>query len=116
LQNPPGIERYIRQLWRIVPDPPDAEYIRAPELQLKEGAINGFFQGDCDDSAVLAAALLAAGDWPAVLTAIRMPNESEYSHVWARSVFNSVYIDIDPIVPAEKLPITNFAQALHVVL
>jgi hypothetical protein len=109
-----GLDQWLRDNWRIVPDPLDAEYIRAPLYQLQLAGENGFLQGDCDDSATLAASILAAGSWPAALIAIRMPGDSEYSHVFVRTLYNSVYIDIDPIVPAEKLPITSYAQALIV--
>jgi transglutaminase-like putative cysteine protease len=112
LRTPQAVEQYIRQNWRIVPDPPDAEYIRAPELQIEQAIETGVFSGDCDDAATLAAAILAALNWPASIIAIRMPGASEFSHVFLRAYTDEGFIDIDPIVPYEHLPIRNHAQEL----
>src|SRR5262245_18762870 len=73
LRDPQGVDDFLRQYWRIVPDPLEAEYIRAPTNQLKFWADKHYLEGDCDDSAVLAGALLAAMPWPASFVAIRLP-------------------------------------------
>jgi len=113
LDNPAGVDEWLRYNWRVVPDPPDVEYIRTPHFQLRLAAENGFLIGDCDEAATLAAALLAALSWPCTLVAIRLHGDSEFSHVFTRTEYHSVYIDIDPIVPADQLPIERFEEAVE---
>lgn len=117
LGDPLGLENFLRQTWRFVPDPLFAEYIRAPGNQLAEFADKGYLQGDCDDAATLAAAVLAALNWPAEIMAIRLPGMPEFSHVFVRTVTAAGQVmDIDPIVPASQLPITNVAETLVAVI
>ena len=110
LGDPAGLDAFMRQYWRFVPDPLDAEYIRAPVNQLLEFSDKGYLQGDCDDAATLAASILAALNWPAAIVAIRLPGFPEFSHVFVRTVNG----DIDPIVPASQLPIMNVAEKMEV--
>lgn len=109
LGGPMGIDSFLRATWRIVPDPDYVEFISSPVRQLALYAERGYLSGDCDDAATLAASLLAAGGWPCVLVAIRLHGYTEFSHVFARTP----EIDIDPIVPATALPITNYAETME---
>jgi hypothetical protein len=86
------------------------EFVSSPVRSMCLFQERGYLSGDCDDSATLAACLLAAGGWPCTLVAIRLPDYAEFSHVFARAPG----LDIDPIVPATALPITNFAETLEV--
>ena len=114
LPNPEHVNAFLRMYWRIVDDPFYAEYIRAPLLQLEFWAAKGFLPGDCDDAATLAGALVVATGWPAFFMAIRLPRMPEFSHVFLRVPIMFGFLDIDPIVPAEHLPITGYAEALEV--
>lgn len=114
LGNPVAIDSYIRETWKIVPDPPEYEYVQAPVFQFNLANQNGYFSGDCDDAATLAGCLLAAISYPSRFVAIRLPNESDYSHVFLRCFVNSQPLDIDPIVPANLLPIRGIAQTMEV--
>jgi hypothetical protein len=115
LGNPTAIEEFIRSRWVIVPDPYHAEFVRAPELQLRGLMKTGRLEGDCDDAAVFAAALLHSIGWPAVLIAIRKSNDENYSHVFTRTVFApgvdfsepAFHVDIDPIVDKSLLPLSG---------
>jgi transglutaminase-like putative cysteine protease len=110
LGGPAGIEDFFRAAWRIVPDPDYVEFISSPVRQLALYSERGFLSGDCDDAATLAACLLSAIGLPCVLVAIRLHGYTEFSHVFARTA----ELDIDPIVPATSLPITNYAETLEV--
>lgn len=111
LGDPSALDAWLREYWRIVPDPIDAEFIRTPEYQLQLAAASGVLVGDCDDAATLAAAVLIALGWAGKFVAIRMPADVEYSHVFVR-IPN--YLDVDPIVPIEQMPITNYVESLEV--
>ena len=114
LGSPEAIDAWIRKCWEFEADPIEYEFIRTPALQIQQWTGNGgILRGDCDDAAVLAASLLAGLSWPAVLIAIRVLPDPEYSHVFVRTpAWNGPReIDIDPIVPASILPLQgNFEQ------
>lgn len=112
LGGPLGVNDFLRATWRIVPDPYDVEFISSPVRQLALLSERGYLAGDCDDAATLAASILAAGGWGCTLVAIRLHGYPEFSHVFCRTP----EIDIDPIVPATALPITNYAETLEVSL
>lgn len=107
----------MRAVWRVTPDPEDTEYVNSPNHLLELYTSLGFMPGDCDDAATLAASLLAALDWPCVLVALRMPGQSEFSHVFTRAPmldYGPGFFDIDPIVPEEHLPIEGAEETLEV--
>lgn len=117
LGHPPGIDGFLRAVWRVQPDPEDTEYINSPNHLLELYTTKGTMAGDCDDAATLSAALLAALGWPATFVAIRMPGQSEFSHVFTRAPlldYGPGYFDIDPIVPEDCLPIGGVEETLEV--
>lgn len=109
------VDAWMRDHWRVVPDPDEYEFIRSPQYQLALFMENGFLSGDCDDSATLAASLFLANGWPCQLVAIRMHHDYEFSHVWARCVLGEgSFFDVDPIVPLYQMPVTGFAESMEV--
>lgn len=118
LGHPPGIDGFMRDVWRVKPDPADVEYIASPVHQARLFSQFNYLAGDCDDASTLAACLLAALDWPCTLVAIRMPRDREFSHVFCRAPLldfgPDLFCDIDPIVPAEMLPLTGYEESLEV--
>lgn len=117
LGSPEAIDGWIRTCWQFEADPIEYEFIRTPALQLQEAAKNnGILRGDCDDAAVLAAALLAGLSWPAVFIAIRVIPDPEFSHVFVRTPAWSGprELDIDPIVPASMLPLQGNFETMRV--
>jgi hypothetical protein len=91
--------------WIVVPDPDEYEFVRAPKYQAEQYFDCGFLEGDCDDAATLASCLLCGIGWPNRMTAIRRPNEADFSHVFTSAIENGYRVDIDPIVPAHRMPI-----------
>jgi transglutaminase-like putative cysteine protease len=108
------VDLFLRQYWRVVPDPPEAEYVQSPSYQLRVFSSVGILSGDCDDAATLAAALVAVQGYPCWFVAFRMPNESEFSHVFLRCNPGGYFVDIDPIVSPDVIPITGMAETMQV--
>ena len=53
------IDSYLRRFWQYVPDG-ENELIRTPERMVNDRMTSGRYQGDCDDAAVMAGAILLA--------------------------------------------------------
>jgi hypothetical protein len=99
LSNPITLESWLRDVWHIVPDPLEAEFIRSPRFLLQCGR----FEGDCDDASALASAILLSMGVPLLLVAIRTRLDTEFSHVFVH--VPALGLDIDPIVPVHQLPL-----------
>jgi hypothetical protein len=111
VQTPERIDGFLRAAWDVVPDPEDAEFVRSVANQLRLYAGGRRFMGDCDDAAVLSAAMLAAFDVPCWFVAIRQYNAPEFSHVFTRA---AGLPDIDVTTPLSQLPIVSYAEAMTV--
>ena len=55
------VRRWLDDRWRFLPDPLTVELVREPRVMLHELRTRGYMAGDCDDAAVMAAALGMAG-------------------------------------------------------
>lgn len=106
IADPWALDWWLRRNWRIVPDPPDAELIRSPAYVIRCNC----YEGDCDDASTLAASVLYALGYPSCFIAVRQLSEPEFSHVFTRVLVNPP-VDIDPIVPAELMPI-QYGEAM----
>lgn len=102
----------------MVPDPEEFEFVRSPQFQAEEYFDSGYLQGDCDDAATFAAGLLCAIGYPCKLIAIRRPHDSDFSHVYCSAREGPYLVDIDPIVPAHRMPIplSEIIETMEVVL
>lgn len=112
--SPLYIDQFFRQSWRIVPDPHEFEFVRAPKYQSEFYFECGYLEGDCDDASVLASCILTCLNWPHVMTAIRRVGEVEFSHVFTTSYEGGYRVDIDPIVPAYRMPIRDIVETMQV--
>lgn len=84
---PPGIFSTLlyglMNLVKFRPDPDGVELLRHPAEMLEEIRESAATEGDCDDLAMLAAALaLAAGRRPAFIVVARRPAPAPYEHVY----------------------------------
>lgn len=79
-------------------DPSGVELLRTPEYQLRQLARDGVITGDCDDAAILGAALYAALGGRAALRAVSFRPRSPFTHVYAiltpQSKHASVSLDV----------------------
>src|SRR5262252_9504744 len=105
LQTPVQLEQWLRAVWTIVPDPPEIEFIRTPEQQLRFLRQHRYLEGDCDDASVLASALLLGQGVGSTLVAVRLNGDDEFSHVFVRVELGDLRLDIDPIIPESQMPI-----------
>ena len=114
LGSPENLDAFLRAAWRFKPDPPEIEFIRTPGLQVAQHEAEHFV-GDCDDAATLAACVLAAMGAPCSFQALRLPGESEFSHVLV--CCSGHYLDnllIDPIVAVPSEPVLKAAEVMEV--
>jgi hypothetical protein len=137
LGNPIDLEAYLRVNWITVPDPPEVEFIRKPDFQIQDARHEridvtsiydpgmvprivipaGYYAGDCDDAATLAASILYVLHRPSSFIAIRRPFQIDFSHVFVRVPLGTGWsIDIDPIVPLERLPLRDIEEVMEVAL
>lgn len=102
----------LRSNWNYVPDG-DMETIRTIERMFFDFRTTGHFQGDCDDAAVLACALVLIEpkarpgirrmEWlrTANLVAARPPEEMDFKHVFVEAVDGNGAFLIDPTAPVD---------------
>lgn len=70
----------------FVEDPPGVELVRSPALMLHELTRTGCVEGDCDDLAVLAAALGVAAGFPTRFRVVGFTEDGPYGHVWTEII------------------------------
>jgi hypothetical protein len=117
LGSPIAIDSFLRGLWMVRPDPLDAEYIESPAYQFAQWQERGYFAGDCDDAATMAAALLHALGFPCSLIAYRPEGSSEFAHVNVHCPSGVAFAEdltIDPVTPLDRLPIRGAAELMEV--
>lgn len=79
----PRIRELLASCVRFEHDPPGLEYVRHPERMLQEIRMHGETAGDCDDIAVLGAALGYAAGLPPRFVTVATHVLGPYVHVWA---------------------------------
>lgn len=104
-----GIRDFLRSVWRFVDDPRYDELLRDGEHMLRELQATGFITGDCDESAVLGAALGEAIGIEAELVALAFDpdqgGDGSYSHVYAQLLTpEGGSISLDVTRPAGSVP------------
>lgn len=89
----------------FVRDPHDVELLTTPGEQLRQIAGTGAAYGDCDDVALLGAALAQAGGLPVhyVLYGFGPPPTS-FSHIFAEVPTPNGVVDLDVTRPAQNIP------------
>lgn len=85
---------YVRDNIRYVKDPDGTEFLHPADWVLQIGA------GDCDDKAILLAALLLSlGHQPRFIAVAMTPDL--FRHVWVQDLLNDTWVDLEP---TESLP------------
>lgn len=93
------IRQWVQDHTKWLPDPLGAEYLIPPELLLPKIAATGQAQGDCDDVALLAAALLRAVGIPAGFRAVAFTPARNLSHVFALGWNGRNWCELDTTRP-----------------
>lgn len=97
------IRRYLEANVRFQFDPPGVELIRTPELLLRQIHCRGESFGDCDDVAVLGAALGLAVGLPATYVLIAFHDTDPFEHVYTELETPAGAVELDTTRP-EHLP------------
>lgn len=111
-QQAMGIRQWLAQVWRFVDDPPDRELLRDPAVLLNEYQRYGTITGDCDEVAILGAALGKAIGLQAEFVALGFYNPDgtpgRYEHVYAVvTTPTGATIDMDVTRPAIIPPVAR---------
>lgn len=77
-----AIRAWLARNFRFVRDPIGVELLRDPEYQLRQWMTNGFIAGDCDDAAILGAALAKANGIGARFVAVGFRRNGPLVHVY----------------------------------
>lgn len=94
-----AIREFVRTRMQLVADP--GELLIHPVRMIREIYSRGFVAGDCDDAAVLVAALLASIGFQVRFRAILPRGDGSFQHVFAevyRPAPHSEWVPIDPTV------------------
>jgi len=93
-----GVDLWIRN--HFVYREEEEEILRTPEFMLNDLEMQGYLEGDCDDTATLSAAFTKILGYPTRLTALQVQTPLEFDHVFSecRDV-NGEWAIIDPTVP-----------------
>lgn len=96
------IRFFLAQNFRFIADPIGIELVRTPEFLLRQFNANGYMTGDCDDAAVIGAALGKAVGIPANFVAVGFKRNGPLLHVFTelRPKFSGVIVDLDVTKPA----------------
>lgn len=103
-----AIRDFLEHVWRYVDDPTDRELLRDPDAMLEEYARTGVITGDCDEAAVLGAALgraVGLEDLFTVLAFDQGPARDQFAHVFAVLLTPAgELIDLDVTKPGGPVP------------
>src|SRR5437588_9627181 len=77
-----AIYNFVQQNVRYVRDPLNWEYVKTPELLLREIEQYGQSAGDCDDMSVLGGTLLRSIGFPVAIKVTSYKPDREFSHVY----------------------------------
>ncbi len=90
-----ALHAFVRDAIRYTNDPLDVELLRTPRAMLEMKS------GDCDDKAILLAALLRAIGRPSRFVALAMNKSDLYSHVLVQTPWNKGWLNLETIMPVE---------------
>lgn len=83
LETAARIRQWVAARWRFVRDPLDKELLHTPEAMLNMLREHGYITADCDDAAILCAALGSAVGLQSRFVAVAfIDSAAPYAHVW----------------------------------
>ncbi len=103
-----AVRQFLARVWRFVDDPPDRELLRDPDAMMHEYFELGAIMGDCDEAAVLGAALGKAIGMEATFTVLSFPVEGggdQFGHVFTSLLTpDGKTLELDVTRPAGPVP------------
>lgn len=114
-----AIRGWLSRVWRFVDDPTDMELLRAPDDMLRDYSARAVIMGDCDEAAVMGAALGKAIGIPSQLIALAFVKSDgtagPFEHVYAALVMSDgSYVDLDVTRPPSMTVLPAIARTLTV--
>lgn len=91
--------QYVHHRVRYRLDPHGVELVKSPRALLSEIARDGRGAGDCDDQAVLLAALLRSLGFATRFLAVSQRADGDLHHVLCAVQFGRGWLTLDPILP-----------------
>jgi transglutaminase-like putative cysteine protease len=102
-----AIRAYLSRYVRFTPDPAIAEYLQEPRVMIQEAVARGYATGDCDDVAMLGAALGISIGLSARYCVLGFfdPN-APFEHVYAelRNTGTGQWCELDTTRPMQAIP------------
>lgn len=112
-----SIRDFLENHVEFLRDPDGVEMLHGPVWQLQQIQQNGVVRVDCDDVAMLSAALGKAVGLRARFVVVGFDNpKAPYRHVWTELAPRNlpVWVDMDITRPAQGLPFNRISRVLNV--
>lgn len=100
------IFNFLARVWRYVDDPVDTELLVSPDEMLNACEAQGVIMGDCDEAAILGAALGKAVGIAATFTVLAFATDPDrFAHVYATLLpTDGPPVDLDVTRPPGRVP------------
>lgn len=98
-----AVRDFLERAVDFTQDPDGVELLKSVRYQLRELELHGRVAGDCDDVAVLGAALGMALGLPARFVLLAFTPGAPYEHVYAELLTRSGWVELDTTKP-DQLP------------
>lgn len=95
------IRAWLEERTVFLADPVGVETIRTPRLMIQTAELEGVAEGDCDDIAVLGAALGMAIGIPARFVLLAFQDPGLYTHVYTELLTEAGPVELDTTRPAQ---------------
>ncbi len=99
-----ALRAYVDRVFRFVPDPEGVELLKTPELMLEEVRRTGEASGDCDDAAILSAALALELGYQVRFIVLGFKLGGDYGHVYTDISSGGPWLELDVTAPAQFPP------------
>lgn len=98
-----AIRLFLERVVDFTPDPAGAELLKQPRYAIRELELEDRILGDCDDVAVLGAALGGAVGLPARFVLLAFSHGAPYEHVYTELLTDGGWLELDTTKP-HQLP------------
>lgn len=111
-----AIRRWLQDHVHFVYDPMNVEHVTAPDILLQECTVRYFTTGDCDDVAVLGAALAGAVGIQArfVVLGFATDPEGRMGHVFTELFDGAQWLDLDITRSQPQVDMRQVSRTWHI--
>jgi len=97
--GPLRIRHWLARSFTFRPDPDGIELLQSPRVMLREWQEQGEARGDCDDAAILGAAVAHAAGFPVRFVVFGFEPGGPYGHVYAEAWDGARWVEFDVTRP-----------------